>query len=258
MFALVQIKTNHNSHTISAEQLLPVLLSLPKSQSTTHLPFLFTGGFEMSTKSIGTILSLQGVVQAFATLLLFPIVSGKLGHLMTFRIAILSYPLLYILVPYLSVAPLWLRMPGLYFVVIWKVMAQSFALPPIHILLANSAPSKKVLGTLNGTAASSASLCRAIGPTLSGLLQSAGLAFGCLGLPWWTSSVIATMGALLSLCLVAENRRQTAVPHSGAHVVAKADLDMERGQTRVAHGMPVMTRSNSNADVEPLLAMSET
>jgi len=229
-------------HTISAEQLLPIMLSLPKSSVPARLPFIFGAGFELSTKTIGSILSLQGVVQTFATLIFFPMVSAKLGTLWTFRLSIFSYPLLYLLVPYINVAPASLRMPALYLVIVWKVFAQAFALPPLQILLANSAPSKRVLGTLNGTAASSASLCRTFGPTLSGLIQSAGLSFNCLGLPWWSSCAVAILGAILSVCMVEPKRHQAltekaAIIQSEAHAelhnaierdpTLEADLDVE-------------------------------
>ncbi|KAF2156391.1 MFS general substrate transporter [Myriangium duriaei CBS 260.36] len=186
-------------HTISAEQLLPVMLSLPRTSRPVHLPFMFTSGFELSTKTIGIILSGQGVVQTVALLVIFPLVSRTVGHLATYRLAVLTYPIFYLLVPYISVLPESFRLPVLYIMIIWKVTAQAFALPVIHILLANSAPSKTVLGMLNGTAASSASLSRGFGPTLSGIIQSAGLSLGCLGLPWWTSGAIAIVAAVLSL-----------------------------------------------------------
>ena len=233
------------SHTISAEQLLPVLLSLPHTDESPRLPFLFTGGFALSTKSIGSLLSLQGIVQTFATLLIFPLVNSRLGSLTTFRMSVLSYPLLYLLVPYLTVLPEPLRMPGMYVAIVWKVTAQAFAFPPMQILLANSAPSKRILGTLNGTAASSASLCRAIGPTVSGLIQSLGLSVGCLGLPWWSGSLVACIGAMLSLFLVEENRRHLR----GRHGQNQRDQEYPYADVSDAESMPVMV---ADADVEPL------
>lgn len=137
----------------------------------------------------------------FVTIFVFPVVNRRLGSLTTFRIVVVSYPILYMLVPYLTLVPAWLRMPGIYLVLVWKVTAQAFSFPSLAIMLANAAPSKKVLGTLNGVAASSASLCRAFGPTLSGLIQSAGLTLGVLGLPWWANSLVAIIGSVLCLCM---------------------------------------------------------
>jgi len=199
-----------SSHTISAEQLLPVLLSLPKSDEKPDLPFHFLGGFELSTKSIGYILSSQGFIQTISTLIVFPFVTKRFGTLATFRMSVLSYPFLYLVVPYVTVLPQVMRMPALYLIVVWKVTAQSFAFPPLQILLANSARSNKVLGTLNGTAASSASLCRAIGPTLSGYIQSAGLSFGSVGMPWWANCLVAVLGAVLSLFMTSTPQHETS------------------------------------------------
>ena len=188
-----------------------MLFSLPESHETPHLPFQFSGGFALPTKVIGFILSAQGFIQMFATLFVFPFVNRKIGSLATFRLVILSYPLLYLMVPYLTLVPTALRMPCIYFVLVWKVTAQALSYPSLAIMLANATPSKKVLGTLNGVAASSASLCRAFGPTLSGLVQSLGLSVGVLGLPGWANSFVALIGAILSLRMIEEKRRYSKV-----------------------------------------------
>lgn len=195
------------SHTISAEQLLPVLFSMPESDTTPSLPFKFIGGFALPTKTIGAILAAQGFVQMIATMVVFPMVSRKLGSLTTYRMVVISYPFLYLTVPYLTLVPASWRMPAVWAVIIWKVTAQAFAFPSTNIMLANSAPSTKVLGTLNGVASSAASGMRAFGPTISGILQSAGLSLGVLGLPWWTNALIAASGAVLSLFMIEEKRR---------------------------------------------------
>ncbi|KAK0774627.1 hypothetical protein LTR75_016814 [Friedmanniomyces endolithicus] len=194
-------------HTISAEQLLPVLFSMPVSDTPPSLPFKFLGGFALETKYIGAILAAQGFIQMVATMVVFPIVSRKLGSLRTYRMVVISYPILYLAVPYLTLVPLRWRMPAVWAVIVWKVTAHAFAFPSTNIMLANAAPSTKVLGTLNGVASSAASGMRAFGPTVSGLLQSAGLSIGVLGLPWWMNALIASTGAVLSLFMIEERRR---------------------------------------------------
>ena len=195
------------SHTISAEQLLPVLFSLPESDTAPSLPFKFTGGFDLPTRAIGGILSAQGLIQVIAMLFAFPMLTRYLGSLTLFRITVLTYPFLYIITPYLTLAPSALRMPCVYLILVWKVSAQAFTMPSALIMLANNTPSPKVSGTLNGAMAASASLCRTFGPTFSGLLQSAGLSLGTLGLPWWTNAAVAVIGAVIAIFMREEKRR---------------------------------------------------
>jgi len=85
------------------------------------------------------------------------------------------------------------------------------AYPSNAILLANSAPSKDVLGTINGIAASTASLCRALGPTVSGFLYALGLQTGYSGLAWWFSGATTLVGAYLS-SQITEGGYKSATP----------------------------------------------
>ncbi|KAK3704904.1 hypothetical protein LTR37_013595 [Vermiconidia calcicola] len=195
-------------HTISAEQLLPVLFSMPESDEPANLPFWFTGGFALSTKTIGGILSVQGALQMISTMVIFPFVQKHFGTLRTFRTVVLLYPFLYLLIPYVTLVPQTLRMPAIYAILVWKVTAQAFAFPANNMMLAHATP-RKSLGTFNGIAQSSASLARAIGPSLSGLLEAAGLSHGMLALPWWFSALIATAGAILSLFMVEKPPKAT-------------------------------------------------
>ena len=174
---------------------------MPESDVPPSLPFYFTGGFALSTKSIGGILSVQGVIQMFATMVIFPTVQLKFGTLTTYRMVILTYPFLYILVPYLTLVPVGFRMPAVYIILVWKVTAQAFSFPSNNMMLSNATP-RRQRGTFNGVAQSSASLARAVGPIVSGLLQAAGLSRGMLGLPWWVNALVATLGAILSLFMM--------------------------------------------------------
>ncbi len=184
------------SHTISFEQLMPILLSMPLSHEEPVLPFKFVGGFALSTKTIGFILSLQGVYSMLAQLLLVPVILRRFGSLGTFRFVAISYPILYFAVPYLALLPPNLRMVSVYFCLVWKVTAQALAYPSNAILLTNAAPSMLVLGAINGIAAATASLCRAFGPTVSGLIHSAGLEKGYSGLAWWVCALVCVIGAI--------------------------------------------------------------
>lgn len=191
---------------MALEQLLPILFSLPESDEPPASLLKFTGGFALSTKTIGFILSSQGILQMIAQLLVFPAVTRRLGSLRTFRTVVFLYPIYYCLVPYLALLPEFLRYPGIYLVLIFKVTAQSLSFPSMQIMIANAAPSKRVLGTINGFAASSASLARAIGPTLAGIVQSWGLSMGYSGLSWWSCAAVAIVGAGFSLWMEEKKR----------------------------------------------------
>jgi hypothetical protein len=181
--------------------MLPTFLSTPPPDNPEEwqLPFKFVSGYGLDTKEIGVILSIQGIYSMLATLFLFPIIVRRIGALGLFRLMAISYPILYITTPYLALVPESLKMAGVYGVVIWKCTFATMAYPSNAILLTNSAPSLLMLGTINGVAASTASLSRAFGPTVSGLLCSAGLRLGYSGLAWWCSAIIAVAGALISL-----------------------------------------------------------
>lgn len=182
-------------------------MSMPEPEASPELPFKFKAGFAFSTKTIGIILAVQGALQMVAQLIIFPWVSRKLGSLRTFWLVIASYPFLYMITPYLALIPKEFRFPGIFMILAWKVTAQSLSYPSLAILLANAAPSKKVLGTLNGAAASSASICRGFGPTVTGAIQTIGVAKGYSGLPWWACAGVALIAWIPSSLMKEERRR---------------------------------------------------
>lgn len=196
-----------SSHTMTFDQLFPVFLSTqpPSPKDPVSLPFHFKGGFGLGPDSIGIILSVQGVYSMISTLVLFPLIVRRLGTLHLFRLLAMAYFLLYLLTPYLVLLPESLQMAGIYVMIIWKCTFSTMAYPSNAILLTNSAPSLLSLGTINGVAASTASLCRAFGPTLSGFLYSLGLQTGVSGLAWWCSGAVTIIGAFCAF-LITEPR----------------------------------------------------
>ncbi|QUC16974.1 uncharacterized protein UV8b_01215 [Ustilaginoidea virens] len=200
-------------HTMTFDQLFPVFLSTegPPTGSKVELPFKFVGGFGLDTKTIGAIMSVQGLYSLLSNYMIVAPVTRRLGSLRLFRLLAFSYFALYLVTPYLALLPADMRMPAIYVLVVWKCTYATMAYPSNAILLANSAPTKEVLGTINGIAASTASLCRALGPTVSGLLYSLGLQTGYSGLAWWFSGFVTIIGAYLS-SQVSESAQQ--VPDS--------------------------------------------
>jgi len=185
------------------DALLPVFLStdIPDDPKTMSLPLKFAGGFGFDTKTIGLVLSVQGIYSMISTTFLFPPITTRLGPLRLFRFVSVAYPLLYLITPYTVLLPESLRMVGVYALIVLKCTYATLAYPSNAILLTNSAPTTLSLGTINGVAASTASLARACGPTISGLLYTMGLESGYSGLAWWVTGLVTIAGAYISFSI---------------------------------------------------------
>ena len=213
------------------DQLFPVFLSTeaPEPQEPMSLPFKFVGGFGLDSKTVGIILSIQGAYSLLINMVLVPVILKRLGALRLFRLLIVGYFALYLVTPYLVLLPENYRMIGIALVLVWKCTFANMAYPSNAILTADSAPSHLALGTINGVAASTASLCRAFGPTISGILYSIGLRSGYSGLAWWCSALVAIAGAVVGL--------QIREPRSRLFNKT-VDEDAEAGQVRMAQTAP--------------------
>jgi hypothetical protein len=216
------------------DQLFPVFLSTerPENGPTVELPFKFVDGFGLDTKTIGVIMSAQGLYSLLSNYMIVPPITTRLGSLRLFRMLAFTYFALYLVTPYLVLLPSNLRMPAIYILVIWKCTYATMAYPNNAILLANSAPTKEVLGTINGIAASTASLCRALGPTVSGFLYAAGLQTGYSGLAWWFSGLVTLAGAYLS-SQISENGQQATQQGDGDSLLDERLLDDYEGSDAV-------------------------
>ena len=64
---------------------------------------------------------------------------------------------------------------GITLVLLVKVFAGVFAFPICAILITQSSPSRELLGTVNGANQALGSLCRAIGPSIAGVMYSRSL-----------------------------------------------------------------------------------
>jgi hypothetical protein len=177
---------------------MPIFLSESPSNGKQVFPFHVSGGFALSTKTIGFMMAVQGIYSMIAQLWLFPLIVRRIGTLAAFRLVMLVWPILYLAVPYLVLLPHGLQTTGIYVALLIKITFHVIAFPSNAILLTNAAPSKKVLGTINGAAASTACLARAFGPTVTGFIHSMGLRVGCNGLAWWAGGIVCAIGTVES------------------------------------------------------------
>jgi hypothetical protein len=192
--------TDTGSHTITFDQLLPVFLSteVPREKTPLELPLRFVGGFGYDAQTIGVVIAFQGVYSLFTNSVLFPWAVGRFGTLGLFRLLASTYFLLYLTTPYLVLLPQSLQLVGIYATVIVKCTFSTMAYPSNAILTKNAASGSLWLGTIMGVHGSAASLCRALGPTVAGLLYARGLESGYSGLPWWSSGLVTLVGAAIA------------------------------------------------------------
>lgn len=145
----------------------------------------------------------------FATVVLFPKATRMLGTLRLLRLLAMLYPLLYIITPFVvTISDPLLRTIALAIIIVWKCTFANFAYPSMAMLLANLVPSTRVLGTVNGVSSSTASLARAIGPTVSGLVFTTGFRIGYSVLVWWITAAVTVLAAILSLYMVVESEHR--------------------------------------------------
>lgn len=188
-------------HSVSFDQLLPVFLDFSPVRTiddpSVKLPFKFSGGFNLDSGRIGGLFTIYGIFGMIIQFAVFPPLVRRLGTLNCYKIIALTFPLVYIAVPYVSLlrtdAQRQTVMMGLMLI---KGFCAIFAFPCSTILLTNSAASLKVLGTLNGVATSISALGRAAGPALAGATFSLGADIGYMVIPWWTLAAIAIIGAI--------------------------------------------------------------
>ncbi|KAL0634726.1 hypothetical protein Q9L58_006322 [Maublancomyces gigas] len=184
-------------HSITFDQLLPVLMAYPpEDPSQRQLPLKFAGGFGMSASQVGSFFSVFGAVGMILQILVFPPVTTRLGPLRCLRFSSLAFPIVYALVPFVVILPQDKQQPALFALMFIKTFSVIFAFPCSTILLTNSSPTLRLLGTLNGIAVTLSAMGRAIGPATGGLMFSRGQEIGYLILPWWILALVTFLGAL--------------------------------------------------------------
>ncbi|KAI9673829.1 MAG: hypothetical protein M1829_003947 [Trizodia sp. TS-e1964] len=174
---------------------------MPLPSEPVRLPFRFSGGFDLSTKSVGTILSFLGFFAMINQIYLCPKILSKKGALPTFRMVAIFFPIIYLFVPFTVLLPASIRLPAIIFCHALKISSAALAYPSNTMLITNSVSTTLVLGMVNGVGASAASLARAIGPLVTGFIHSKGLELGYNGLAWWCAALVAIIAAFECLLM---------------------------------------------------------
>lgn len=167
-----------------------------------HLPFIFNGGIGLPPRSVGFAMAILGTIGITLQLFLYPIINARFGTVRSWRIFLYCFPMVYFLVPFLSLMPsstpppsqktgfpMWAMLTALLFI---QTIGRTFASPASAILINNCSPHPTVLGTIHGIGQSASSLARTVGPALGGLLYGLGLEKGCVGAAFWVLALMAT------------------------------------------------------------------
>ncbi|KAF5104139.1 hypothetical protein DV451_000879 [Geotrichum candidum] len=175
-------------HAPTVLQLFSLYLATPHTTPSGH-----AGGLGWPAARIGMLMSLLGIAGITLQLTAYPLVAGALGNAAAHKLALYIFPVTYVAIPLLSSLPVRAQGAATAAAVVLgvsAVLARTFALPPMAILLTNAAPSRAVLGAVNGVAQSATAASKCIGPFVAGNLYSLGLRIGAVGLAWWALAAV--------------------------------------------------------------------
>ncbi|ETI22613.1 hypothetical protein G647_06689 [Cladophialophora carrionii CBS 160.54] len=184
-------------HSMCYDHLLPIFYQDKAAKDVTILaasPFDIRGGLGLSTKSVGVIMSVNGVIALFIQAVIFPFVAERLGTWRVFVLVTVLHPVAFFIVPYLAFLPSTLLYPGIYTCLTIRNFLSILDYPVLLILLKQASPSPAYLGRINGLAASAGAACRCVAPPIAGILYEWGSNIGFTGLAWWAAGFVAIIG----------------------------------------------------------------
>jgi hypothetical protein len=194
-------------HIATFSNLWYLFLSTPRAPlPAQHPPFSFTGGLGLAPSTLGFAIGIIGVIGLTLQFGVYSRIVTRLGVVRTFRLfTLITFPLVYLAAPYLSIVPttaappspasgvpIWLSISGLLFV---QVVGRTFVLPITQILINNCTPHPSALASVHGLASSISSGARTVGPVVFATLYGVGLERGMVWLAWWCLAAEALMGA---------------------------------------------------------------
>jgi hypothetical protein len=194
-------------HSMTYDHLLPIFLEDDRSSPEAillHATSLHTsaGGLGLSLRTVGMIMSVNGVIALIVQAIIFPLLAENLGVFRLFIIVTVLHPLSYFIMPQLLLLPSSLLFPGIYCCLTIRNLLQIIAYPLLLILIKDATPCKSVLGKVNGLAASAGAACRTVAPPVAGYLYTIGSRVGFSGLAWYGSGIVAIIGALQCFIIV--------------------------------------------------------
>ncbi|KAI9840306.1 MAG: hypothetical protein M1837_001793 [Sclerophora amabilis] len=186
-------------HSMTYDHLLPIFLQDDRGSANSEMStdgIDVPGGLGLGTQSVGLIMSVNGVIALLIQGLVSAPLISRLGVWRAFIFLTVLHPIAYFVVPFLAFLPPKALFPGLYACLTIRNFFSIVVYPVLLILIKEACPSPKLLGKVNGLAASAGAACRTLAPPIAGYLYSIGSRQGFTGLAWWGSGAVAIVGAI--------------------------------------------------------------
>jgi hypothetical protein len=201
-------------HSMCYDHLLPIFFQDERSDEISILStglFHVPGGLGLTTKDVGIIMSVNGLIALFIQGVVFPFAAEKIGIFRVFVVVTILHPVAYFIVPYLALLPESGLYAGIYSCLTIRNLLSILDYPVLLILLKQASISTSVLGRINGLAAAAGAACRTIAPPVAGLLYSWGSNMGFTGLAWWGAGAVALVGVVQLYFVPRERSEQSTV-----------------------------------------------
>ena len=216
-------------HSMTYDHLLPIFLQddrvVAGDAETMSISFTdaarvdgsFAGGLGFSVKDCGFIMSINGIIALLVQGVVFPIMASWLGVWKVFIVVTILHPISYFVIPWLAFLPVNLLYPGIYTCLAIRNCLSILAYPVLLILIKEASPGPSYLGKINGLAASTGAACRTIASPVAGFLYGVGINIDFTAIAWWSSALVAVIGALQVLMI----KRDDSGPQHQVRPVAR-------------------------------------
>ena len=178
-------------HSMTFDTLMPIFFQDARQEPSSEL----SGGLGLSTKDVGIIMSVNGLIALFMQGVVFPYLASWLGVWRLTVLVTVGHPLAYFVMPFLIQVPeSWIH-TGIYGALSLRNFFAILVYPLLLILIKEAAPSSH-LGKINGLAASAGGVARMMASPISGYLYGVGSRVHFTPIAWWASALIAAVGAV--------------------------------------------------------------
>lgn len=201
-------------HSMCYDHLLPIFLQDDRANDVTVFTsgnFRIEGGLGLPTKTVGLIMSVNGMIALLIQAVIFPVVAEWLGVFRTFMMVTILHPLAFFIVPYLVLLPSNLLFAGIYSCLTIRNVLSILDYPVLLIMLKQASPAPRYLGKINGLAASVGAASRMIAPPIAGLLYGWGSEIRFSGLAWFGAGLVALVGVCQLFFVPREQQEGTVI-----------------------------------------------